>query len=177
MWRTRKKQTESARYLIFSLLSVEQIGKSYQSSLAVVVQKKRKWLFEFHFSGYLCHSMLSSGTLCCLHWVMRLFFSLSDERKAHIRVISRQTSFLHPLDLCLLLKNNGGQPTNADHCFLEGMRERERQTDREINKGAFLLFLSKWRNCSYSTTQLIDRDMLTYVSELFRQSTHSLAHI
>lgn len=79
VWRTRKKQTDSAGYLIFSHLSVEQIEKSYQSLLADVVQPKRKWLFEYHLSDSLCHSMLSSGTLCCLHWVMTLLFSLSDQ--------------------------------------------------------------------------------------------------
>lgn len=130
VWRTRKKQTVSAGYLIFSHQSVEQIEKSYQSSLADVVQPKRKWPFEYHLSDYLCHSMLSSGTLCCLHWVMRLFFSLSDQWKAHI--MSYPDRFpLYILWIFLLLQSNGGQPTNADHCFSEGTRVREGQTDRD----------------------------------------------
>lgn len=133
MSRTRKKLNWICRIFNFCL-SVEQIGKSYQSSLADTVQQKRNWLFEFHLNDYLCHSMLSSGTVCCLRWVIWLFFSLSDQWKAHISVISGQISFLHPLWIFLLLQNNGGQPTNGDHCFSEGSSERERRTDRDMKR-------------------------------------------
>lgn len=64
---TNKKELNSVSQIFNFFFSVEQIGKSYQSSLADVVQQKRKLLFEFHFSHYLFHPMLSSDTVCGLY--------------------------------------------------------------------------------------------------------------
>lgn len=55
---TNKKELNSISQILNFFLSVEQIGNSYQSSLADVVQQKRKLLSEFHFTHYLFHSVL-----------------------------------------------------------------------------------------------------------------------
>lgn len=84
------------------------------------------FFFFFLFGYLLLHAVCCNSIF--ISWVMVLFFSLSDQRKAHISVISWRTSF-YILWTIWLSQNNGGQLANGDRCYTEDMSGRARQTE------------------------------------------------
>lgn len=63
----------------FPFSQYSKLGNLISHHWQMLYSKKGKCLFEFYLSDYLCHSKLSSGTICCLHYIMRLSISLSDQ--------------------------------------------------------------------------------------------------
>lgn len=130
----KSKPNPEIQSLIFNFFSHLSSSRANWEILSVIAgrrkAKKREWPFEFLLSDYLCHSLLSTGTVCCLHRVMRLFFCLSDQCKAHISVISGWTCLFTASWSSSFCRTMEVRPLMLTAAFQAAQRDEERDRRR-----------------------------------------------